>query len=248
MKYINLAIIVCLLGAMPAMASMYGTVDVSYQSVSGLKIAYQSGGVTTSNICAGLMTIDLSNVSLYASTDSSWSGGLSGVVEAFCVDLQDNAKSVTVEYDVVDLAETPDPASSNMGSLKAAYVAELLDEYWNDSYLTSKLNKAALQLAIWEIVDEDGSDFDITSGTFSLVSVKDADLRDLLIDEVTSLLSSLSTGTDPYDKYVGLTNDDDTKLYQDFVVKVPVPGAVLLGVIGIGAAGARLRRRRDVRA
>ena len=38
------------------------------------------------------------------------------------------------------------------------------------------------------------------------------------------------------------TNSDHTGYAQDLLVRVPVPGAVLLGILGLGAAGWRLRR------
>ena len=50
--------------------------------------------------------------------------------------------------------------------------------------------------------------------------------------------------------YVALSNpsmsdldwENGDRTYQDYLVRVPVPGAVLLGILGLGAAGMKLRK------
>ena len=66
-------------------------------------------------------------------------------------------------------------------------------------------------------------------------------------DKANEMLASITDGAAFGGKYVGLSNDDvnypkEPGNYQDWVVKVPVPGAVLLGLLGLSAAGIRLRK------
>lgn len=88
--------------------------------------------------------------------------------------------------------------------------------YWLDTLAHTATNADAVQNALWYQEGEGGSSNYLNSIAGSAANVK---------------VMNLWTGA-PYQGYA-----------QDLLVRVPVPGAVLLGVLGMGVAGLRLRRR-----
>ncbi|MEN6428942.1 MAG: hypothetical protein ABFE13_26640 [Phycisphaerales bacterium] len=159
-----------------------------------------------------------------------------GEYDSFCIDVWDTAGTSTDYRDVV-LEDAPDYFSDGMGSVKASKIAYLLDSYWNDLYLTgpdANKNAAALQLVVWEIVSESTATYGLTSGSFRAYASNNA-----ARDQADIWLSSLGSGN--VGNYIAVTSTSK----QDYVVKVPVPGAVLLGLLGLGYAGMKLRRRCD---
>lgn len=90
--------------------------------------------------------------------------------------------------------------------------------YWLDTLTHNASNADAVQNALWYQEGEGGSQNYLNSITGSAANVK---------------VMNLWTGA-PYQGYA-----------QDLLVRVPVPGAVLLGVLGMGVAGLRLRRRTE---
>ena len=247
--------LLCLFVAVPALADPYGTVDVTYQGYDPkwnvtLNTYQDTYDPVSYYTVSGMVTLDLLNVS---SVNPSWEPYLTGTVEAFCLDLGDYSANVGVKvnYDVASLDSTPDPWAGPMGETRARYLAQLLDKYWN-SDLDTDIEKAALQLAIWEVVDESRltQDDPMTVGLnvkIGMFTVDETVATTDLLNLANVMLDSITTGGSDYSSYVGLTNDyyvpaTGTGKYQDWVVKVPVPAAVWLGMIGLGAAGLKLRR------
>jgi hypothetical protein len=194
-------------------------------------------------------------------------------VAAFCIDICEYSPSSAMPYGTASLEDAPDPAAGPMGEDRARYLATLLDTYWTDwadtgnavagavGPFTDDQVAAALQLAVWEIVDEfntnsiavetiDPSKWTVTSltasngttageqfrATYSSISGV-IDLANTMLHEV--YLKGLAGQFSGLGNYIALTNADK----QDYVVHVPVPGAVLLGLLGLSAAGIRLRKR-----
>jgi hypothetical protein len=176
-------------------------------------------------------------IDLRANTPDPFPGYLtSGVQATLCLDIADGTSTSWKDYSVVALKDAPDAFAGPMGATRAAYLQELLDRYWG----VSGTNVSALQMAVWEIIDEGRKDntvpslgvaggFDVKTGTFKATGAQDT---------ANGYLWSLTGNWTPTNAYKALSN---TSL-QDFVVKVPVPAAVLLGFLGLGAAGIRLRR------
>jgi hypothetical protein len=240
MRRISLVVVLVALTAAPAMADLYGTVDVDYNGYVPqytVDVAVVHGVTTTLHTVTGQPTLNLSNASV---TPADLADNLDGDVEGWCIDLGDTTNYSGLSYDVVDLDEAPDPWAGPMGVTKALRLAELLDENWKSGM--TDLQKGALQLAIWEVVAESldnpydlgNGDFKVTDGGLLPAGLLTA-AQDML-DDVTGEATTYS------DRYLALTNDDQVGMYQDWVVRVPIPGAVLLGFLGLSAAGIKLRR------
>jgi hypothetical protein len=88
--------------------------------------------------------------------------------------------------------------------------------YWLDTLAHTAGNADDVQNALWSQEGEGGSH---------------------------NYLNDLATGSTAGVMVMNLwTNRDHTGYAQDLLVRVPVPGAVLLGFLGLGVAGLRLRR------
>jgi len=274
MKRVILSTIVCVIAAAPALADLhYGQVDARYTAVSpGLAVGIWSSNTNYAGgtgFWTGVYNLSLSNLkdvpSLstppYAGVPDQWEPYLTGSVQSFCIDVWDLAPAQTKTYDIVPLAQAPDPQSSpsdGMGALRAAYLAELLGKYWTKAYLntgnttTNNLHAAALQTAVWEIVDEQSQatenpdpaiwNVSLGQGNFyvgrtDVANTANGMLNDIRADRQATPMGDYAALTSPF-----LGSDPKTDNFQDYVVKVPAPAAVLLGFLGLSAAGVKLRR------
>ena len=246
----------------PAMADVYGTADVEFVGyVRGLQLNMSmtsQDGTTTGDKFAGLTSLDITNLSTTGLPSDSYLG--LGAERAFCIDLFDGLPFVfdgvpgydkPHAYDVVSLDDAPDPkavpsGSTGMGSDRAAYIAELLNTHTYNTAQTA----AAMQVAIWEIVDENylgtttnAWDVSYGSGDFYLNYTPGVgSVEETVAGIANTWLDALpdTTPATSFSRYTALSHDGGKEL-QDFVV-VPVPAAVLLGVLGLGAVGLKLRR------
>jgi len=174
-------------------------------------------------------------------------------VQAFCIDIWDAAplRSDNALYNAVPLSQAPDPGAApigGMGNVKAAHLVQLLDAWWGAPLQASSPNvqAAAIQVAVWEIVDElAANSYNVTSGQFYASGDAEA------VALATTMLGSVDLSNSDVDLsgYLALTSTDGSTgeytglgNYQDFVVKVPVPAAFVLGLLGLGVAGTRLRK------
>lgn len=233
----------------PAMADMHMYMDSSNFLVRGdTNITVQSS-TGSHNTMTGLFQIILDDEKT-APHD---------YVQTFCIDIEDTFAWNTW-YDgisLVDLATAPDTTAGPMGSERAGYLATLFDLHWNATDLASPMNASAMQLAVWEIVDEFNTNPDGPEGESILPaswSVSPGAGQGLFyvssgddlgaIGVANSWLGEVATaGTSSWaGSYIGVQSNKEA--VQDFVI-VPIPGAVLLGVLGLSVAGVRLRRRQS---
>ena len=240
MKRMLLVSVVVGLFASQAFADMYGTANVRYDGMirgQAVTMGYtDAGGYFYGEFTqdAGLLHLTVTDLVVSNLPAESYLG--LGYSNGFCIDLADWAMSTAFEsYNVQSLDSAPDwsASSGGMGAAKASYVAELIA---NNDYNTAS-RAAAVQVAIWEIIAEDLYDWNMTdtNSNFYLTQVSAAVAAD-----AQAMLDDLTQGISP-DRYTALSCGPQ-KALQDYVV-VPLPGAVLLGMFGLGAAGLRLRRR-----
>jgi hypothetical protein len=274
MKKMALIAALCAFVATPVMAAPYGTVKLDEVSVSPQTIMTIWGSSFPSgiNVYVGQYNLTLKDSTVPAGALPF--GGedmLNGRVGSFCIDIWDYSPSTFVSYDVVALDGAPDPQAGPMGTDRARYLATLLNTYWDwstpasrtfnigsgDQLFSTDRVAAAVQTAVWEIVDEGNTangDVDLplpdywdtlrtsaNKGNFYVSNDTIAKIANVMLRNVRA------EGESDFGGYVALSNHDvpETRgggYYQDYVVRVPVPGAVLLGFLGLSAAGLKLRR------
>ena len=158
MKKIALVTVVCAFLTAPAMADLLGTVNVHELNTNpGVTAGITSTGFKSGPaVYIGVYNLQLTGV---AGVPARMTPYLNGNVQSFCIDLWDLSAPSTAPYLVKTLDEVPDaqeaPGNDGMGPVKAGYLATLLNKYWVGGL--SNNEAAALQSAVWEIVDEDRS-------------------------------------------------------------------------------------------
>jgi hypothetical protein len=147
---------------------------------------------------------------------------------AYCVELSQNfAFGVDYDYTMVS-------GLSYFGAEKASDLSRLF--FAAQDFVVDGITSSALQAAIWEIVYEDASSYDLGSGTFTGSGNAGA------FATVNSFLENLDSYSDAYYQLGVLVNGQR----QNFVVPTPVPepGTWALMAAGLGALGFVARRRK----
>lgn len=233
-----------------------GTVSVKEMSIGpNLIMTIHETGATSDGyqVYVGLQNISVMPYGTTPVPQILRDNNLIGNSATFCVDIWDWSSGSYSPYDMVPLSSAPDPGAGPMNDTRARRLAELLDEHWTQGVTLDNITAAALQASIWEIVNESDtltpSQYNVNSGQFWLnggtgSASPQVQARDL----ANTWLQSLSAeGTSPAN-YLALTSpshfNPSGRQDQDYLVRVPVPGAVLLGFLGLSAAGLRLRRFR----
>jgi len=256
MRRVVFIAVLCAFVASPVMADFVGTIDVDFVNVSPyieVGITSTHAGYDDKSTPVGVFNIKVRNSTYTPDLYLGDGTATAYPIEAFCIDIFDGVPPDDWHaYDIKTVPQVPDPLAAplgGMGAAKAGYVAELLDTYWVSSM--TNVQAAAVQVSLWEILDEAlptnptpvppaaGWSVSTGAGTFYLASGSNASV----ITAANNMLGSL-TGGGPYSNYLGLTHPQEggTSQYQDFIVRVPVPTAVLLGVLGLGVVGWKLRK------
>jgi hypothetical protein len=250
MKRVIFIAVMCAFVAAPAVADPYGTVQVKYRNYTDSPVLYRETtvydsihmGTAVGRVVTGIYRLDMQTYVDNGGNPLNLSADeiamLSGKVDSFCTDIIDNPdKSNFRTYNVSPLEEIPDPVAGPMGDAKAIDAAELLYMNWTSSLDAAQA--AAIQAALWEIVNEDSGTYALGQGAafgnFQMWG------NSSVVSAANLLLGNLTPDAQQVDYrgyFVGLTSPS----YQDFVVKVPLPGAVLLGILGLGVAGLKLRK------
>ena len=260
MKRIAFVAVLCSFVAATAVAGpSYGTVRVRYMGlIRGMDLSMASSsswGTVADAEDVGLQRLQFTDLNIGGPgtipipADSYFN---LGYTEAFCIDLWDGypiGPDAPYLYNVMSLDAAPDPYAvptlNGMGATKAGFIAELLI---NNTYETAA-KAAAMQVAIWEVIDENygggTNPWNVSAGqgNFYLDTVNGTHGEIAIAGLANTMLSNLTTGL-PFDRYTALSNGPGVKNVQDFVV-VPVPGAFLLSMLGVVGV-ARLKLRKNV--
>lgn len=234
MKKIALMAVVCAFVTVPVLADQVTTID-------GYGI-WQTG-------TGGEFTLkpsnDLAWVLAYydASTKNQGTQVQPGSFQSFCVEESEYIYANTT-FDVVLNNNAvaggggggwPNGDPISVGTAWLYHMFQIQDPALGYDYSAAgrKVSAAALQNAIWYLEQEPGA--------------LDAHYTGLLTGKFGTVANAMQNNNGAYpvevlNLYVPGHVGERDYLRQDVLVCVPVPGAVLLGLLGLGAAGVRLRR------
>lgn len=254
MRRFSWIVVLCISLTVPAMADIvpYGTATLTYVRTG--PGAWLNAQDTLLKVALNwLVGVEKLRITSYAdnaanSTDLPDGGSslLSDTVAGFCIDFQDFVDmGDKYSVDVDRLRDTPDEPLGPMGELRAGQIAWLLDH--NTWGLEMDPTAAgALQLAIWEIVNEKtATTYNVLNGSAdrgNFYSTGDKPARTAAQGLLDDMLANYPDDGYSSAGYVGLYNLDKQDFLVSLPVPVPVPGAVLLGMLGLGYAGMRLRK------
>jgi hypothetical protein len=172
--------------------------------------------------------------------------GLNGTFTSFCIDLKDFVKiGSTFTYTVADLEDAPIlngsaginyGLSGGMGADKANVLSLLFGQHYND--VVNAATAGAFQAAIWEIVYEDG-----VPANFNNYDVTDYDPlnthKGFKVNTPTSVTNTANAwlrGLSSTGARMSLAALTSAK-YQDQIIIVPTPTAVMAGFGLLGTLG-----------
>ena len=242
--------LLCLFVTAPALGDFYGG-RVNYNRINGYYSG--NGGEFTLSSDGGLgLLLDLS---AYSSLTKNQIGptGLASF-QTFCVE---TGEYVAQPMDIVVSTTSAEGISNSHAILGGEAVGDDLDPrtaYFYTQFATGNLsgyaysgtvdglNRAetagALQRLIWWIEEEGG--LLAANNTFQNITLS-FDQADLIQAWLYEYTSSGWTGIGDV-RILNTYNTTNGDRAQDQLYLVPVPGAVLLGILGLGAAGLKLRR------
>jgi hypothetical protein len=243
MKRTMLIAVVCVFIAAPTFAD-YGTVNLKEVSTApglgGFTLTAHNFTSGVGGVLAGQYNFDINGgagitvpgITSYTQLPE-W---------GFCIEMQYSTSGYQT-YNIKDLQDAPLTGGIGglpMGSTKADFIRELWANHIADTQVggaAGNTNAAAFQLAVWEIVYEDNGSWDVTATSGAADTGFKASGNAGALNLANTWLGELDGQGMAGGLYAYSNNT-----YQDYVFQVPVPAAVLLGLLGLGAAGVRLRR------
>ena len=243
-KLIILSIAVLCLSTAPAMANL----------IVGTSLQDELDALTT-NPATG-SSIDVQNDNIPDTLDSIWENTAYGSVHAMIIELagwaDDNTFGVYEPGDTTNFLEIFD-GSGSVGDARTLYIDETTGELWLDA-------KVGLADATFQVGGQFGYYLDSSANNGGGVFYSDTDENSDDLDHMyayqgvgdTMDLPGAGSSLIGPSYYILAWEDQDKSIvdydYNDMVVLVesvapiPVPGAVLLGILGLSAAGIKLRR------
>jgi len=236
MKRLMFITIVCAFVAAPAMADPY--VKINYGNPN-----YQlnPGGEFTallSDTPSG-WTFDPTQYYALSTQGQITQTGYSRSFQTFCIETDEYVNNNNVYH--VELSASawqggtggpePDPISKGTAWLYDQFAQGILSGYEYTPGAARQADAGALQIAIWGLEQESLGSVSLSNEFIALVMTQfDNDLEKAMAD---------NAGLYPV---LVMRLDLGGVLKQDMLVRVPVPAAVLLGLLGLGVAGLKLRK------
>jgi len=243
MKHVIGALVICMMAATAAQATIWvrytgvapgGIVGVWSAGVYNLQVEWQGGATQPPELSSGTAT------------------------PSFCVDVTDNSTTAWMVYTLVELAAAPD--GGPMGAARAKDITQLFRLAYNPTELgadwktkfdgdtTVDQYAAAVQGAVWEIINETGTNgYRMGLDTWQANGYPAIEAQaKLWLDLINT--DNASGGNDDLPVY------DDLKVlvsatFQDFAVvrktadPIPEPLTMASAFFAIGGLGAYIRRR-----
>lgn len=160
-------------------------------------------------------------------------GAVGGTFTAFCIDLGNTiASNRTYTWSVVDPSDAPNPSTYSDGHISAGELLALqrLIGAYPVSSLTTRQQAAAFQAAVWEIVNESGSVYNVTAGNFRAGGRLD-----------TALANQMLAASASYQGPLPLLKALTSPCAQDMLVVIPEPATLTILGAGIGILAHRWR-------
>ncbi|MGN6827764.1 FxDxF family PEP-CTERM protein [Paucibacter sp. M5-1] len=204
--------------ALAAGSASAAVLDIEYTQTLGTEITMVTDGAVSEDYLSGGMQ--------YKAL-----GGAS--FEAFCVEIGQSYA----------LAGVQSYTAGSFGSTQSRQLQGLFSTSYG--LLSSDLDRAAFQTAVWEITHEQSAQLDASQGSYQFAFLN----ADSTAQEDTAFLNKVNGFLDAADSYQGPAKYQLTKLqhqdYQDLVTvtAVPEPGTYAMLLAGLGLVGFVARRR-----
>ena len=144
---------------------------------------YSSSPRLKAKVWAGVYNFQIQSGTTYTEL-----GGVDDVFSTYCIDIGNwVSKNHAYTWTVVDLTDAPVPFLYSDGKMSAAEQSALQKLYGQShaASLASAPAAAAFQAAVWEIVNESGSAWDISSGNFKATGIDATTVNTLLANSVS---------------------------------------------------------------
>ena len=222
-------------------AALADTVSVRYLGTGHGRNVKIIRGLQSENVFAGQLRHEVSNGTGIGLL-------LNGTHVTYCSDLNERVTTTTRTYEITSVADMPVPA---MGTAKAQAIYDLYaHETLSESSAITDDRAAALQIAIWEIVNDYNpavgrASLNIDSGNLRVQNTSGSSLSHAMRNALNALFDAVGTGAGN-GGHLGLINsgaqDQIIRGPEPFVV-IPLPGPAAMGMAGLTLLAARRSRR-----
>ncbi len=217
-----------------AIASAAFSLSVGVASASTISVDTSAGGIFGNGLGA-VVQYD----------DATIGSGVTGAGLFHLTGTPDLGEFVAFCVELTQTLQNPQDYNVNPGLFSASKAADISKLFGSalmggtmENIFDTAAEAAGFQIALWEIVYETGSSYDMTNGSFKAAGFgSNTALNAAVADKAKEYLDGMANA--PMPQLLFLENDD----YQDLVTTVvPLPAAGFLlafGVAGLGFAGRR---------